>query len=103
MDFFQQFIPIAAVVVICAVLGMFFKWLFSGDERKLAAIPWILALIGGLLGILAKLLMPEYQQLDIITAFAIGIVSGLASCGAYQIVRQQQKIKEYNYNDRNRF
>lgn len=93
MEFVTKFVPIAAVVVICMLCGMFFKWLFAEDKRKLAAIPWMLALIGGVFGIVAQMVMPEYAAIDWITAFAIGIVSGLAAGGAYQVIHQQQKLK----------
>lgn len=94
MEFIQDFLPIAAVVVICVLIGMYLKWHFEGNERKSAAIPWILALCGGALGIIAKLIMPEYAEYDILTALAVGIVSGLAAGGAYQVIHQYKKIEK---------
>lgn len=92
MEFLETFAPIAAVVVICVLIGMYLKWRFEEDEKLSAAIPWILALCGGVLGIIAKLIMPEYAQYDILTALAVGIVSGLAAGGAYQLVHQYRKL-----------
>lgn len=92
MEFIQTFLPIAAVVVICVLIGMYLKWRFEGDERKSASIPWILALCGAALGIIAKFIMPEYAEYDILTALAVGIVSGLAAGGAYQVIHQYKKL-----------
>lgn len=92
MEFLETFAPIAAVVVICVLIGMFLKWKYENDERKSAAIPWILALCGGALGIIAKLIMPEYAEYDLLTALAVGIVSGLAAGGAYQVIHQYKKL-----------
>lgn len=94
MEFLEQFVPIAAVVVICVLVGMFLKWKFDGNEKQLAAIPWILAVVGGVLGIVAKLIMKDYSDLDWLSAIAVGIVSGLAAGGAYQVAHQYKKIKE---------
>lgn len=94
MEFIQDFAPMAVVVVICVPFGMFLKWNFEGNAGNTAAIPWMLALTGGTLGIVAQLVMPEYKELDRLTAFAMGIVSGLASVGAYQVVHQYKKLEK---------
>lgn len=103
MDFLAQFAPCAAIVVVCVLLGMALKWKFDGDERKIAAIPWLLALVGGALGIVARVVMPEYGSVDYLTALAIGIVSGLGAGGAYQVVHQQEKLKANSVRDKNYF
>lgn len=99
MEFIEQFAPIAAVVVVCVFVGMFLKWLFNANDRLTAAIPWILAATGGILGIIAKFIMPEYGDIDTLTAIAVGIVSGLASGGAYQIYHQYEKLKDEDNKD----
>lgn len=54
-------------------------------------LPIICGSIGGILGIVAMSVMPEFPGTDYLTSFAIGIVSGLAATGAHQIYKQLTK------------
>lgn len=54
-------------------------------------LPVIAGACGGILGIVATFVMPEFPASDPLTAFAIGIVSGLAATGAHQIYKQLTK------------
>ena len=51
-------------------------------------IPVICGFCGGCLGVVAMYVMPEFPAHDILTAIAIGIVSGLAATGAHQVYKQ---------------
>lgn len=51
-------------------------------------LPVVSGVCGGILGIVAMFVMPEYPAEDILTAIAVGIVSGLAATGADQISKQ---------------
>jgi hypothetical protein len=51
-------------------------------------LPVICGATGGILGIVAMFLMPEFPAKDYLTAAAVGIVSGLAATGAHQIYKQ---------------
>lgn len=51
-------------------------------------IPVICGFCGGCLGVVALYVMPEFPAVDILTAIAIGIVSGLAATGAHQVYKQ---------------
>ena len=51
-------------------------------------IPVICGFVGGILGVTAMFLMPEYPAKDYLTAAAVGIVSGLAATGAHQVYVQ---------------
>ena len=44
--------------------------------------------MGGALGVVAMSVMPEYPAEDILTAIAVGIVSGLAATGVHQLYVQ---------------
>lgn len=92
MEFLNEFVPNAVIVVICVLLGMAMKWGFEGNERLSAGIPWMLMIAGAILGIVASFVMEEYAGIDILTAIAMGAVSGLAAGGAYQVVHQQRKL-----------
>ena len=47
--------------------------------------PVIAGGFGGILGVVAMYVMPDFPGADPLTAVAIGIVSGLAATGAHQI------------------
>lgn len=77
---------VAAVTVICYVLGMACK-AFEGVPDKF--IPVICGIAGGLLGVVGFVThMPEFPANDILTAIAVGCVSGLAATGINQIGKQ---------------
>ena len=56
-----------------------------GGERW---IPTVCAVLGGILGVVGLYVMPGFPANDVITAAAIGMVSGLAATGAHQAVKQ---------------
>ena len=51
-------------------------------------IPLLCGIAGGLLGLLAMRVMPEFPATNLIDAIAVGIASGLAATGVDQAVRQ---------------
>lgn len=75
---------IAAITVICYLAAECIK-ATALDNKWL---PVICGVLGGILGIAAMLIMPEYPAGDYITAVAVGIVSGLAATGVDQIGKQ---------------
>ena len=81
---------VAAITVICYGLGVVIK-ASPLDSRY---IPPILALAGALLGVAGLLVMPDYPASDLLTAVAVGIVSGLAATGVDQVVKQLKGGKE---------
>ena len=78
---------VASVTVICFLLAQAVKAL--GGEGKW--VPVFCGGLGGLLGVMALYVMPGYPAQDILTATAVGIVSGLAATGAHQIGKQLGK------------
>jgi len=79
------FAPIAAIVVICYLVAAALK-ATKLDNKWL---PVICGVAGGVLGIVAMLTgMEAFPATDMITAVAIGIVSGLAATGVNQIGKQ---------------
>lgn len=75
---------IASITVICYLAAECIK-VTALDNKWL---PVICGAMGGALGILAMLIMPDYPATDYITAVAVGIVSGLAATGVNQIGKQ---------------
>lgn len=78
------------IAVICYLVGMAVR--ATAVDNKW--IPVIVGAVGAVLGIAGMYLIPDYPARDIINALAVGIVSGLASTGANQIVKQQIKATE---------
>lgn len=82
MDF--GFAAIPAIVVICFVVAEIVK-VTNIDNKWL---PIICMICGGILGVVAMKIMPDYPAQDYLTGIAIGIVSGLAATGTHQVVKQ---------------
>lgn len=81
-------VGVAAISVICYLIGQGVK--VSPLDDKF--IPIICGASGAALGIVAFIIrMPDFPATDIITAIAVGIVSGLAATGANQIYKQLTK------------
>ncbi|MDP2891511.1 MAG: phage holin family protein [Bacillota bacterium] len=81
-------VHMVAIVVICAFIGFAIKTGSGGNEKVTRWIPLIVGVVGGILGVVYKFISAEYANLDILMAIASGIVSGLASTGAHQVVKQ---------------
>ena len=75
---------VAGITVICYLLGQIVK--ATGLPGKW--IPCIVGVFGGLLGIAGLYVMADFPAAEPITAVAVGIVSGLASTGIHQAVKQ---------------
>ena len=81
-------VGVAAISVICYLIGQGVK--VSPLDDKF--IPIVCGTSGAALGIVAFFInMPDFPATDIITAIAVGIVSGLAATGANQIYKQLTK------------
>ena len=82
---------VAAITVICYLAGVVVK-ATPFDNNGL--IPIVCGLLGGVLGVVGMLFMPDFPANDFLTAAAVGIVSGLAATGANQIGKQLAGGKE---------
>lgn len=75
---------VAVITVICYLIGEAVK--ASGLENKW--IPIIVGACGGALGVVGMYVMADFPAQDVLTAVAVGIVSGLAAVGVNQIGKQ---------------
>ena len=82
MDFGS--VGVSAITVLCYLIGEAVK--ASKLDNKY--IPVICGVLGAILGVAAMFAMPEFPAQDIITAAAVGAVSGLAATGANQLYNQ---------------
>lgn len=78
---------IAAITVLCFLAAQGAK-ATAIDNKWL---PVICGGLGGVLGVVGMKIMPEFPANDIITAAAVGVVSGFAATGVHQAYKQ---IKE---------
>ena len=79
---------VAAITVICYLAGVVVK-ATPFDNNGL--IPIVCGLLGGILGVVGMLFMPDFPANDFLTAAAVGIVSGLAATGINQVYKQMSK------------
>lgn len=75
---------VVGITVIAYLVGEIVK--VTALDNKF--IPVIVGIVGGILGAIGMKVIPQYPAQDIITAIAVGIVSGLAATGANQIGKQ---------------
>lgn len=75
---------VAAITVICYLVAQAVK-ATSLDNKW---IPIISGTVGGIFGVIGLYVMPDFPSNDILTAIAVGIVSGLAATGINQIYKQ---------------
>lgn len=77
-----------AIVVICYLVGLGAKIV---PQVKDNYIPVIVGAVGGMLGVAGMYVIPDFPAHDVMTAVAVGIMSGLASTGVNQIYKQVRK------------
>lgn len=75
---------VAAITVIAYLVGLAIK----ASPLPNRTIPVICAAVGGVLGVVGLYTMPDFPAADVLSAAAVGIVSGLAATGADQAVKQ---------------
>ena len=80
---------VAGITVICYLAALGIKQTPLANKW----LPTICGALGGILGVAGMYTMPDFPAADIITAVAVGIVSGLAATGTDQIVKQLKKAE----------
>lgn len=86
----MEFISIPVIVILCYFIGEFSKIIFGRNEERYKFIPIIVGVSGGILGLIAYYICPEIM-IDASNPFMatiVGIISGLASTGSNQIIKQ---------------
>lgn len=76
---------VVVITIIAYLVGEAVKLLpFDVNEW----IPVVCGFVGGCLGAVGMYVVPDYPAGDIMTAIAVGIVSGFAATGVHQVYRQ---------------
>lgn len=82
---------VVVITVIAYLLGEAVKLIPALENDK---IPVVCGLAGGVLGVAAMFVMPDFPADDVLTAAAVGIVSGLAATGWDQVCRHMNTTRE---------
>lgn len=88
MDIMQLGTTVAAITVICFLIGLAAKRIKMIPDET---IPVIVGAFGAILGVVGMFVIPDFPAQDVLNAIAIGIISGLASTGVHQIGKQTTK------------
>ena len=76
---------VVVITIIAYLAGEFVKLL---PFVKNNWIPVICGFVGGCLGAVGLYVLPEFPATDVMTAVAVGIVSGFAATGVHQVYKQ---------------
>ena len=85
------------IIVLCSyIVGEIYKVIFKRKKDAYKLIPILVAIVGGVLGVLIYLTSPEmiFNVDNLWIALGIGIISGFSSTGTNQIVKQIYRNKE---------
>lgn len=77
-------VTIPSIIIICYLIAQAVKTTKLDNKY----IPIICGVLGGILGVVAMYVVPDFPAEDIFTAISIGIVSGLSATGINQIFKQ---------------
>ena len=98
----MEYVGIPAIIIICYLVAEIFKLMILKKKNRYKYIPIIVGVTGGIIGIICYYISPEIV-LNVespIIALSIGILSGLASTGSNQILKQIiESKKENNKNE----
>ena len=78
---------VAAITVICYLAATLVKATAINNKW----LPVICGALGGVLGIVGMFVIPDFPAADVLSAGAVGVVSGLAATGANQVLKQMSK------------
>lgn len=79
---------IATVGVITVIAFFFGEVAKSITKLNKKWIPVICGAVGGALGVASLYIAPDFPATDILSAIAVGIVSGMAATGLHQTMKQ---------------
>ena len=76
---------VISITIIAYIVGEIVKNIEAIDDKW---IPVIVSVTGGILGVAGMHVIPEFPAQDWLTAIAVGAMSGLASTGIHQVIKQ---------------
>ena len=78
------------IVLCCYMIGEIYKVIFKKNTKKYKLIPILVAVFGGVLGVVIYYTAPTviFNVDNVYSALLIGIISGFASTGTNQLIKQ---------------
>ena len=79
------------IIVLCSyIVGEIYKVIFKRKKELYKLIPILVAIVGGVLGVLIYLTSPEmiFNVDNLWIALGIGIISGFSATGTNQVIKQ---------------
>ncbi len=97
----MEYMSIPIITILCYLIGEVIKLLILRKKKRYKYIPILVGSIGGALGLMIYYVSPEtlLGTTNPFMAIAVGIVSGLASTGGNEIIKQI--IKNINKKEKN--
>lgn len=93
----MKLITIPIIIVVCYMVGEIIKVIFEKQTKVKKVIPFVLGLLGLMLGVLIYLTNKELiQTTNIWDSMLIGSISGLSATGTNQIVKKINELKGEN-------
>ena len=96
----MDFVGIPIIIIICYMVGEIYKVVFKKNTKVYKLIPILVAVVGGVLGVIIYFTSPNILNTDnIYNAILLGIISGFSSTGTNQVIKQIFIKKEGNNNE----
>ena len=86
----MDFVSVPIIVLCCYMIGEIYKVIFKKNTKNYKLIPILVAVFGGVLGVVIYYTAPTviFNVDNVYSALLIGIMSGFSSTGTNQIIKQ---------------
>ena len=86
----MECISVPIIVLICYMIGEVYKVVLKNKQEMYKLIPVLVAVVGGILGVVIYITAPEviFNVNNVWIALGIGIMSGFSSTGTNQVIKQ---------------
>ena len=90
----MNIVTLPVIIVICYITGEIIKIVFNNKTKIKKLIPFILGMLGGLIGVLIYITNKELiQTTSIWESILVGTISGLSSTGTNQLIKKIKELK----------
>ena len=87
-------VTLPVIIVICYITGEIIKIVFNNKTKIKKLIPFILGMLGGIIGVLIYITNKELiQTTSIWESILVGTISGLSSTGTNQLIKKIKELK----------
>ena len=90
----MNIVTLPVIIVICYITGEIIKIVFNNKTKIKKLIPFILGILGGIIGVLIYITNKELiQTTSIWESILVGTISGLSSTGTNQLIKKIKELK----------